>query len=72
MGIYLDAVAATTPNTLEGIFAFIAGLFQQLVSAAGTFVESVFASPVFTLAFLLPLAGIGISFARKLLSSTHA
>lgn len=70
--MFLDAVAATTPNTLEGIMAFIKGLFASLVELAGDFITAIFASPVLTIAFLLPLVGLGISFARKLLSSTHA
>lgn len=70
--MFLDAVPVTTPNTLEGIIAFIKGLFTGLVDLAGDFISAVFDSPVLTLAFLLPLVGIGISFARKLLSSTHA
>lgn len=69
--ILLEATPAVT-NSVAGIFEFIGTLFSSLVTAAGNFITAVFAEPIFAIAFLLPLVGIGISFARKLLSSTHA
>lgn len=70
--MFLDAITVPNGSDVGGIFTFIGDLFNELGTLAVNFITTVFSNPVFAIMFCLPLAGIGITFARKLLSSTHA